>query len=177
MPGKSCGQLVGKPGQHILFVNHDGQSLPSRRGIGTGGISSRSSPAAGTTVVSNPRAVPSAVSATAGSSRRSSRPVAIKGDVCPAVPPPASTTEPEAAADWFISGYCPASSASRPLSSCGVGAASPSWPGAYGPLVLGGNTPAARRPQPDWQSMPTPRRTPVAVEPQQSGAAAGQLPD
>ena len=29
MPGKSCGELVGKPGQHILFMNHDGQSEPS----------------------------------------------------------------------------------------------------------------------------------------------------
>ena len=37
----------------------------ARRGIGTGGISSSSSPAAGTTVVSSPRAVPSAVRASA----------------------------------------------------------------------------------------------------------------
>ena len=62
--------------------------------VGTArGLETTVVPAAGTTVVSRPRAVPTAVSRTPGSSRRSSCAVAISGDVCPAVPPPASTTE------------------------------------------------------------------------------------
>ena len=69
------------------------RSRPGRRGIGTGGISSSSRPAAGTTVVSRPRAVPTAVNRWSGASRRNSCAVAISGDVCPAVPPPASTIE------------------------------------------------------------------------------------
>ena len=73
--------------------------------------------------------------ASPGRSRRSSRPVAINGDVCPAVPPPASTTEPEA--DWFMSRRCPLWCASRPPSSFGVGAAWRLRPAAYGPQVPG----------------------------------------
>ena len=93
------------------------------------------SPAAGTTVVSSPRAVPSAVTVTPSPRLRSSRPVAINGEVWPAVPPPASTTEPEP--DVVMARYGRGWSATRRLRSSAALAASPSSPAASGPRVLG----------------------------------------
>src|SRR5690625_3694015 len=67
-------------------------SPEGRRGKGTRGISTSSSPAAGTRRCSNPVAVPRTSSSAAGRRRCNSSATASSGLTCPAVPPPASST-------------------------------------------------------------------------------------
>ena len=61
------------------------------RGSGTGSTSLSVSPASGMTLVSSPFGVPTQVIDACGSRSTMALAVAISGDVCPAVPPPAST--------------------------------------------------------------------------------------
>ena len=75
---------AAQPGRHLEQVGVGAPRAAARAGSARAG-----SPASGTTRVSSPRAVPRQVISTSGSSRRSASAVAIRGEVWPAVPPPA----------------------------------------------------------------------------------------
>ncbi|CAM5706910.1 hypothetical protein SCALM49S_02063 [Streptomyces californicus] len=81
----SMGTVRSRPGTVI-------SSGVGLRGNGTAGISASSYPRSGTSLVSSPRSVPRAVIPTVGSCLRRASARASAGSMCPAVPPPASTT-------------------------------------------------------------------------------------